>query len=126
MNIQDPEFYPDNYPIYLNPTFDEIVDLAKRKWDSIRILIINDSDICIASGYGNTHSSMVQCLRRIKGNRFSTDSYILYHENSLAYFNLEDVTGKRNATYRYWSECFNKDHIEIFRDLIRESDLSLA
>lgn len=55
MKINDPNWYP----AYLNPTFDELIELAKSGWDTCRILWNEDNkDFIIASGYGNTHDSV--------------------------------------------------------------------
>lgn len=129
MNIQDPEYdILCRMPIYINPTFDEILKLVENKWDSIRIVLTDDNELVLASGYGSTHSSIVKRVQIIKGKRRygCSDTFILYHEYSMAYFNLEDVSGNDRAGYNEWRSYFTPEQTELLRDLIRESGLSLA
>ena len=51
-----------NYPIYHNPTVEECQALAQHPatWDTLRVLLFDlDDQLLVASGYGNTHSSLV-------------------------------------------------------------------
>jgi hypothetical protein len=119
--------HPDWYSSYLNPTFEEILELAKSGWDTCRILMNPDNnDLVIASGYGNTHSSIAERYRVALGKRRipSCESYILYHENRIALLNLEDVSGSQRARVADNLDLFGK-HQDLIKDLIRESDLSL-
>jgi hypothetical protein len=130
MNIQDPEW---NYPIYLEPTFDEIAALAGTNWDTVRIVVLLDpttspgtpTKLCLASGYGNTHSSIVRMLTKHMGRSPYTDTFILYHEGGRALLNLEDVSGNERAEYSEWSKYFSTEHLDVLRDLVRESNLVL-
>jgi hypothetical protein len=127
MNIQDPQYdFLRKMPIFLNPSFDEILELAQNRWDTIRILA-SKKDLVLASGYGNTHSSMMFCLKKHYGRQvLYYESFILYHNHQKAYFNLEDLSGNEEAGYIVWREYFSQEQVEILRDLIRESGLSLA
>lgn len=119
--------HPDWTPCYLNPDFNEILELARSQWDTCRIAIALDSnDMVIASGYGNTHTSILERYRLHLNKRRtpSTDTFILYHEEGKAYLNLEDVTGKRKARIMDNLDLFGP-HAETVQDLIRESDLAL-
>jgi len=71
-----------DYPIYINPDFGEIVELAKTKPDTLRIIEGYDNqNIAIASGYGNTHDSVVKGARvKLENKRWSGFDYILYRE----------------------------------------------
>ena len=119
-----------DYPIYVNPTFDEIVEMAHSHWDTMRILVTNDildrnrHDFAIGSGYGNTHHSLVLGYRKYRGKKhFSSDTYILYHENGRVYMNLEDVGRSARASFSAWP--LDQEHLALLRDLVRESGLVL-
>jgi len=134
VKINDPNWVP----CYLNPSFDELKELAASKWDTCRILV-NDKngDMIIASGYGNCHSSMqdrymiyLGGTRREDGKVYlkrslhpNTDTYILYHINGIAFMNLEDVSGPERARYDRWP--LDELHLEKLRDLVQLSDLAL-
>src|SRR5688572_1556497 len=115
MNIQDPNW---SYPIYWQPTFDELVALARSSWDTVRIVVSLDSRVepaqpnglCLASGYGNTHSSIVAMLTKHLRRRPYTDTYILYHEGGRALMNLQDLSGNDRAEYMEWQRYFCKEH----------------
>jgi hypothetical protein len=74
--------WPDghSYPIYIDPTFDEIVELAKSQPDTLRVL--EDEHVtALASGYGNTHDSVCKAVRLHLGNkRWLGVDYILFNE----------------------------------------------
>ncbi len=125
MKINDPQWYPS----YLNPSFDELLELAASKWDTCRILInpLND-DFIIGSGYGNTHASIVERYRIHLGRKRApqTDTFIMYHEGGVVLFNMEDMANGHLKT-RWTEACvmFSDTHCEILKDLIRESGLAL-
>jgi hypothetical protein len=141
--------HPEWYPCYINPSFDELIELAKSGWDTCRILVPysdqNNNDIVIASGYGNTHDSIqnryfihlgatliekevdgrIRYRWKTNGKRLpSMNTYILYHDyTGIAYMNLEDTGGSDKARYEKWD--LDDNHLEILKDLIRESGLAL-
>ena len=141
--------HPDWYPSYVNPTFEEILELAHSSWDTCRILVPycqerDGEDIVIASGYGNTHDSIQSryfvhlgmteievSYNGIPRRRWRTNgvrmpsmwSCILYHENGVALMNNEDSGGTQRDRYDRWHLADN--HLEILKDLVRESGLSL-
>jgi hypothetical protein len=114
--------------IYLNPTFNELTELSNRSWDSIRICVTEKDDILMASGYGNTHSSIIKQYRKLEGvNKYeSLVCFILYKEAGVAYFNTEDIVGGR-LKHRSpgWEKYFSDNHVDMIKDIIRESDLVL-
>lgn len=113
----------DNYPIYLNPDFPELCELAKKSWDTIRVCTTETGNILLASGYGNTHNTILTYYRQYTGNRYEfLDCFILYKEAGIAYFNTEDIQGGREKDRR-WAKYFSTEHEEILRDLIKESNL---
>ena len=116
----------DNYPIYLNPNFNEILELAQAGWDTIRICVESDTgDILLASGYGNTHTSIARRYKIIN-RRGLLDSFLLYKEGNIAYFNTEDMRGGREKHRSPgWEKYFSQEHEEAIKDLIRESNLTL-
>lgn len=115
-----------NSPVYMNPTFDELVELAKSHWDTIRILVLDETnDILLASGYGNTHECLVRSWRAHTSNKrgpYATP-YILFHEQGRAYMNCEDVSMRHREPYGRWP--LEQQHLELLRDLVRESELVL-
>jgi hypothetical protein len=135
------------YPCYLNPSYEEILELAATGWDTIRILaeqphmspVEQDGDIVIASGYGNCHSSIMDRYAIQKGGyrktadgrvRYKTSvphltPYILYHAGRIALFNLEDCSGSDKARYSDARKFFCGRHQEILKDIILASDLAL-
>lgn len=122
MRIEEPNWYP----CYLNPTFDEVLELARSGWDTCRILVNSaNGDMVIASGYGNTHTSIANRYRAYtKRKRDGLDPYILYHRNGVALLNLEDMSGHERARVEENLELF-APHEDLIRDLIRESNLSM-
>lgn len=124
MEIVNPEW---PYPVYLNPTFDEILKLAKTNWDTIRICYEEKSkDLYIASGYGNTHTSVSRTAKQYKNNnRLYFYTYILYRYSGKAYMNLIDVGESDDACYDKWKHEFDSDALKILKDLVRESNLNL-
>lgn len=121
-----------NYPIYCNPTFDEIVELASGRWDTCRILVAHTYngpiDLFIASGFGNTHSSMIQHLRVYYNTRHVfSDAFILYYCAKTALFNTSDMSGgKDNAkALPAIRKYFTPEHQTMLLDLIQESELTV-
>lgn len=125
MDIQDPNW---NYPVYFEPTFDEIVQLAQSNWDTIRICVTESGNLALGSGYGNTHSSMIQRLKVHLNQKYVwCECYILYYaqSNHQALMNFVDITGNEAVEYREWKKHFNSEQLETLKDLIRESNLIL-
>ena len=52
-----------DYPIFINPDFKEILELCTQNWDTIRICVQDDT-IAIASGFGNTHNSVILMVEK--------------------------------------------------------------
>lgn len=141
--------HPDWYPAYVNPSFDELAELARSGWDTCRILVPYGDDPCedmvIASGYGNTHDSVqsryfihlgateisIHMGNGLQRRRWKTNgarlpqmqSFILHHRNGIAYMNQEDTGGGQCDRADRWH--LSDKHMEILKDLIRESNLSL-
>ena len=82
-------FWPDgSSPVYIDPTSSEVTELLGSGWDTIRGFIA-DGELCIASGYGNTHESIAKAykhFRDVKRPDF-TDEFILIHAQHLGYMN---------------------------------------
>lgn len=118
--------HPEWYPCYLNPTFDEIIELSKSGWDTCRILINDDNDdIIIASGLGNTHSSIVERYHIHLGKKRApqTSPFIMHRSEGIVYMNQEDIGGSQYDRIDKW--LIEGKNLDILRDLIRESGLAL-
>ncbi len=120
------EEWERSYPIYLNPSFDEILKLAQSGWDTIRIAT-DEANIIMASGLGNTHTNLAEAYHagKKKYECGLLDVMILYHVNGIAYMNMEDVGGPERARHDRWSRVVDDAHEAILKDLIRESGLAL-
>lgn len=124
----------EEYPIYLDPDFAEVLEICKVGWDTLRVgtftipysQTLENEHLVIASGYGNIHTTLAHAIRdHFRNKRIMMDPYILHHRGGIAYFNLEDVGGSQYARYEKWSGFFRQEHVEIFKDIIRESGLAL-
>lgn len=97
------------HPVYLNPNDSELIELAESRWDTLRVLE-SESILCIASGYGNTHQTLVwryceyhgmnprytEYPKRFRYNGRLPDwnPLIFFHDNSgIMLCNLGDVSG---------------------------------
>lgn len=119
----------EDYPIYVNPDFDEIKQIAERGWDTLRIMA-SDEYFIIGSGYGNTHSSLVVFAKNLlkKREMFHLLAYIMFHEGGRCYFNMDGKTDQKDDESMPASKAlgyFCKWQQETIRDIIRESDLVL-
>lgn len=123
MQIRPLDDWGEHYPIFLNPDFNECLRLAKSGWDTLRILD-DGENIIIASGYGNEHNTLARFGRLHLGKRWNADPSILYHENGIAYLNASDMGGPEKTT-KIW-KYFSDNHVEILKDIIRESGLALG
>jgi hypothetical protein len=135
----------EDYPIYLNPTDKELIELAESNWDSLRVLESSDT-LVIASGYGNTHESLAQFYKKHAGRgktrerwNFRTqsnetlyvchnlpnwDPFIFFHDHTkLMLCNLGDVSGPERATPSVWRSYFPDSRIEQFRLIAEFSGL---
>lgn len=81
------------FPIWINPDFDEMKEIAALKWDTLRVLETDDGkcDLIIADGYGHTHSSTVQMYAAmLKLRRYlipTMSDVIIHHIRGQAYMN---------------------------------------
>lgn len=107
------------YPILINPEFWELGELFLEKWDTIRICV-DGKNIGLASGYGNTHSSITSMMRvKLNNRRLLPDTYILFRQDGDFFFNLEDIGGGRKVHYRkVLKEWFEEDHARILQDIV--------
>lgn len=79
-----------DFPIYLNPTFEELIELNTRGWDTLRILM-NEDQFVVGSGYGNTHASLATALRtHLQVRRApAMDAYIMHYVHSEYYLDAD-------------------------------------
>lgn len=106
------------YPILVNPTWEEIVLL--NKWDTVRVCVeFERKNIGLASGFGNTHDSITKAM---VAHGFSTglpSTYILFREDGRYWFNMEDVSGQRKVpAQRIIHKEFLEEHGAILLDVI--------
>jgi hypothetical protein len=73
------EWSDGSMPVFLNPTHDEIVELVKSHPDTLRICE-DDNNIAVASGYGNTHTSVIKVIRKNAIKDFFPLDLILFRE----------------------------------------------
>lgn len=132
-----------DYPVYLNPTDNELIELAQSNWDTLRVM---ECDYClvIGSGYGNTHETLVQLYKKHIGNgktkerwdcRSQTmetvyvgrvpnwDPYIFFREYNIMLCNLGDVSGPDKALPSRWRREFSDERIRQFELIAQISEL---
>lgn len=110
-----------DYPIFINPDDAELVEAGELldKWDTLRICV-DDDNIGIGSGMGNTHDSVTKAMIAKHCSRGLPETFILFRQGDNFYFNLEDVTGERAASFRRAvRENFSKRHEEILTTLVQ-------
>lgn len=104
------------YPILYQPTDRELIEFSQQeKWDTIRICS-NEKAIGIASGFGNTHDSIVSMCRDLRW----ADTHILFREDGDFWFNLEAASMRGRK--RHWKRCsylFTLEQFEMIRTLIQ-------
>lgn len=104
-----------SYPILVNPTDREIEKFGEAEaWDSLRIAECscnecNNKDnktFAVASGLGNTHTSITNrahrfCIENKLLCRFILPyTYIIYIDKKRFYFNLQDVSGSERCPFK--------------------------
>lgn len=128
------------YPVFLNPTFDELIELCKIPWDTLRILEC-DEVFLVGSGFGNTHTTLAHVyaethnFRKIIREHFKFPNNITYRGkwpdwiSFIAYKSVNkmlintavDMDGNEKCLVRDVPMC-NK-HIRILIDIAMLSDL---
>ncbi|MDE1971013.1 MAG: hypothetical protein KGI50_05580 [Patescibacteria group bacterium] len=118
-----------DYPIFIDPTFEEILELAKSRPDTLRILE-DDDHLAVASGYGNTHDSVGKAAYKMLGHRWHPFDYILYREQGRWWWNPMwhwDTKSEKVATdsnlvsISKRTEEFVKDFMQCYNDFFDES-----
>jgi len=136
----------NRHPIYLDPTDAELIELAESNWDTLRVLECSET-LVIASGYGNTHSEMVDAykchigkgktkerwnpriekMEQVYAARVpSWDPYIFFghYEWKTLLCNLEDTGGSSKTLPSEWRRKFSPERNRQFRLLAEFSGLS--
>ena len=123
--IKDNMKIRDNYPIYINPDFNEVVEMARLGWDTMRIMQSQEY-LVIGSGYGNTHNSLMQAAKALLKPReyHQLDPLIMYHEDGVVWFNCEDVSGNAKTPLRKMARELTLEQMTTIRELIKESGLT--
>lgn len=100
----------EDYPIYLNPTDSELIELAESHWDTLRVMEC-DKVFVISSSYGNTHETLVQFYKKHVGKIPSWNPYIFFFENGvlLCNFSRYDI-----AKPSRWRREFSEERIQQF------------
>lgn len=124
MNINPPNWYP----VYkLEPA--DIPTLTEQCWDTLRVLVCVDTDdLYVASGYGNTHANMVECIKRhLKGvRRPQFDDSIVYFERNTAYLN-DTCSGRgENIRCTQWLSVFSEKNRSLLEVTCMERGLKLT
>lgn len=107
-----------DYPILLNPEVHELDRL--EAWDTIRICV-DRKNIGIASGHGNTHYSIIQMMVAQGLSNGMPSTFILFRVENRFYFNLEDVSGPRRASFeKSLLEYFEESHADLLRLVVQQ------
>lgn len=116
------EWEAGDYPVYIDPTFQEIVELAKARPDTLRIMDGEDH-FAVASGFGNTHSSVCKAVAKVLGVKLwlNADDYILYREYGQWYFNPMGHWHTNSVRVKWDSNlvCLTDRGMEFIKDFIQ-------
>ena len=118
--------WPDgSCPVYINPTFQEIVELAETKPDTLRILD-SDNEFAVASGFGNTHYDIMKVLRLQDRNTMKFIDLILFRRAGEWFWNDLGHWGSETCKIRLSSKMvaasdplqkFVTDFVNCYNDL---------
>lgn len=114
--------WPDgvSYPVYINPTPQEIIELVETGFDTLRVCHTEDV-LAIASGYGNTHNSVQNAVRQaLKIKRWTGRTLILHKDGPVRgqlYWNMEDVSGKYAEPFSEGRNEFDDNHWDLIKDI---------
>lgn len=116
----------DSNPVYIDISPDDVRDITAQAWDTLRILVV-DERLCIATGYGNTHSSMVYHLKRyLQDKRVQGDDSIMYFEGKTAYINDTCFGSGDRLPARKWGKIFTEEQVDMLKLLAEERGLTLT
>lgn len=113
--------------VYVNLSPEDIDALTAEAWDTLRVLVLDDTqELAIASGYGSTHSSMVEQLRLWKQTRrlWTTDS-IVYFEGKQALVTDSGTDQGNSLPPSKWHKIYSQEHEDTIRLLCSERGLCL-
>lgn len=112
-----------SYPIYINPTWDELVEFTKSGPYNLRIMEYEE-DLAICSGLSNTYNSVNHAYRKWKRIKrsYATD-FILYKEHQTWFFNRMGHVGNFGEDQRFPTDealqYFNESSQRILKDLLQ-------
>lgn len=86
-------------PVFLNPTAAETIELAEARVDTLRICE-EDGRLAVASGYGNTHTS-IRAVAVKHWPRYFPHEHILFRRDGAWWWNLDCA----DKYYRLESGC---------------------
>jgi hypothetical protein len=130
---------PDWPSIYFNPDFKEMIALTKS-FDTLRIGLKREKgkyNLVIASGYGNTHSTLSRALGelnpRCKVSKFDGLKYdgldgcaILYEEDNKYWFNMADLRGDEKETPEVALRTFGEPAKSMLKEIVKLSQERLG
>lgn len=119
----------NGYPVYLDISPQDIQDITAQSWDTLRVLVISDTlELVVATGYGNTHSTMVRHLTAHKKmRRIQTDDSIIYFEREkIAYANDTCFGQGEKIPVSKWDILYESQHIDILKLLCIERGLKMT
>jgi len=105
-----------DYPIYINPTDKDLIELMETNPDTIRIC--DDTGIlAIASGFGNTHNSISKIVKEQVNKGFCPMCFILFRQDQTWWWNLEDVSGSSRVSFKSGLRYLDKESKTILEGL---------
>lgn len=113
--------------VYLDPDWDECDKLGQERWDTLRLLTVHQKDselLCVASGYGHTHTTMVHNLRTLPQYKrwLDTVDYIMFHENGNYFVNMCGHTDRKDDEHMPVDQLhrfFDNPILQQLRDLVQ-------
>jgi hypothetical protein len=108
-------------PVFMDPTFDEIVELAKSHPDTLRICdggYDEGGHVALASGLGNTHDSVLKVARPVWGRYWSGADHILYKGDTLWWWNMEHINGRKAVSLDRGLIIVSPQCRQIVRDFV--------
>ena len=104
----------NHYPVLINPTAEELFKIFEQKWDTLRVCFDKDN-IGIASGYGNTHTSIC----KITGISVYSSSIIVYFEGENFLVNCDDIGYGPRVKFSKMYKILQKEHFAMLQEIVK-------